>query len=178
MKLVSILVISALIICSSIAQGQDTNRNVPLSSIGAYGSTFENVNYNTSSEMKMGNIVYSDGIQFYSEFHPNSKEHEAYFNLDRSYDHLTGLIGMDDKSKLYPQYGYKGITLTLLGDDRELQKFTMANGDLPVSVDLDVSGVRRLTLDATYQNDDSKGGVSNDAYIDLVNMILSRVPRA
>jgi hypothetical protein len=164
-----VLIILSLFICSSVAQ--NTGDHVYLSSIGAYRSTFEKVKYNTSSEIRMGNVVYSEGIQFYSPVsggpgYGSYKDHTAYFNLDRTYNRLTGQIGIDDKSTIENK-----VTLTLLGDDKELQKITMLASDLPVSVDLDVSGVRRLTLDVVSDDQSVR-----DLYLDLVNMVLEKHP--
>lgn len=170
MRRIGVLLILSFLIYPGLAQ--TAGDHVPLSSVGVYRSTFEEVNYNTSSEMKMGNIVYQEGIQLYSQFWQNSKQYDAYFNLDRSYNRLTGLLGIDDKSRFTSKY--KGMTLTLLGDDKELQKFTLANGDLPVSVDLDVSGVRRLTLNAMYNDE---GLDTEYAYVDFVNTALWKLPQ-
>jgi hypothetical protein len=163
------VLITLLFIYPSIAQ--NSGDHVDLSSIGAYRSTFDKVSYNTSSDMKMGSIGYSDGMQFYSsEVSSRKVEQMAYFNLNKNYNHLTGQVGIDDKTNVQ-----KGkVTFTFAGDDRELQTITMYPADLPVSVDLDVSGVRRLTLDVTSESSD---GVYRDVFIDLVNMILWKQPQ-
>lgn len=163
-----------LFIYPSIAQ--NTGDHVDLSSIGAYRSTFDKMSYNTSSDMRMGNVAYSDGMQFYSQVgysDPGQDEHTAYFNLDKLYNHLTGLIGIDDKSNI--KNGK--VTLTFTGDDKTLQTITMLPADLPVSLDLDVSGVRRLTLDVTSDENHKQGGYVRDLYIDPVNMILWKQPQ-
>lgn len=172
MKALGILIILVLFIGQSIAQNAEGN--VYLSSLGAYRSTFDKVNYNTSSEIKMGNVVYPEGIQFSSRskwcgsstYDPScsSRDDDAYFNLNGEYSRLTGFIGIDDKSSLE----YK-VTLSFIGDDKELQKITMLASDLPKSIDLDVSGVRRLTLDSVL---DEHGSDRGYLYLDLVNMTL------
>jgi hypothetical protein len=172
MRQIGVLLMLSFLIYSGLAQ--TAGDHIPLSSVGVYRSTFDKVNYNTSSEMKMGNILYQEGIQLFSPFYSSKKQHDAYFNLDRSYNRLTGLLGIDDKSQF--SSFYKGMTLTLLGDDKELQKVTFVNGDLPVSVDLDVSGVRRLSLDATYQ-EESGWDATENIYIDFVNTALWKLPQ-
>lgn len=178
MKALGILIILALFIGQSIAQ--NVEGNVYLSSLGAYRSTFDKVNYNTSSEIKMGNVVYPEGIQFSSRsrwcgsstYDPScsSRDDDAYFNLNGAYNRLTGFIGIDDKSSLE----YK-VTLSFMGDDKELQKITMLASDLPKSIDLDVSGVRRLTLDSVL---DEHGSDRGYLYLDLVNMTLWKSARS
>ena len=161
MRLMGGLILLSLSICVCVAQ--NTDDQVYLSAIGSYKSTFDKVSYNASSEIKMGNIVYSEGIKFHSP-HCGGGQYEGYFNLDRTYNRLTGLIGLDDKNDM------KEVTLILLGDERELRKIKMLNGDLPENVDLDVSGVRRLALVVI-----SKKGCSLD--VDLTNMVLQKLPQ-
>lgn len=168
MRGLDVLIVLFLFIYPTIAQ--NTGDHVYLSSIGAYRSTFDKVNYNTSSEIRTGNIVYSEGIQLYSQLY-YSKEFMAYFNLNKTYNRLTGLIGIDDKSDIRDT---DTVTLILTGDDKELQKITMLAADLPVNVDLDVSGVRRLALDATYN---ANTGTWKRLYIDLIKMILWKQPQ-
>lgn len=161
------LIILLLFIYPCIAQ--DCSNQVYLSSPigGAYRSTFDNVSYNTSSKMEMGNEIYSEGTQLCSDFISCPNKYDAYFNLNRSYDRLTGLIGIDDKSSFnWPPYR---VILTFLGDDKELQKITMAPGDLPANVDLNVSGVRRLNLDAISGNPVE---FYANVCIDFVNAVL------
>ncbi len=165
MKIVSIFIICSLFVCLSIAQEEP----VSLSKIGVYRSTFHNIYYNTSSTIQMGNVVYQDGIQLCQDdtcYNTETVLGEAHFNLDRAYNILTGLIGMDDKSTIS-----KEVALTLIGDDKELQKITMNPADLPINVNLNVSGVRRLTLKSV------RGERCERLYIDLANMVLSKVPK-
>lgn len=172
MRGIGVLIILSLFIYPSIAQNADDH--VYLSSIGAYRSTFEKVSYNADSEMRMGNIVYPEGIQFYSEVGSTSEnEHDAFFNLNKTYNRLTCLIGIDDKSSIKD-----GVTLTFTADDRELQKIDMLPADLPVSVDLDVSGVRRLMLHVnSHENEIKNHGYYQKLYIDLVNTALWKLPQ-
>jgi hypothetical protein len=165
MRWIGVLIILSSFIYPCIAQTVDDH--VYLSAIGAYKSTFDRVSYNTSADIKMGNIAYPEGIQFHSAIFSSSRQqNDAYFNLDRIYNRLTGLIGLDDDNQ------WEKVTLTFKGDDIELQKITMLNADLPVSVDLDVSGVRRLTLDVV--NEEGYGYLD----VDLTNMVLRMLPQA
>lgn len=161
MRFIGALILISLFIYAGLAQ--NANDQVYLSAIGSYKSTFDKVIYNTSSEIKMGNIIYPEGIKFRSSG-CGGNQYEAYFNLDRAYNRLTGLIGLDDKNDM------EKVTISLLGDELQLQKITMLNGDLPENVDLDVSGVRRLALVVICEK-----GCAID--VDLANMVLQKLPQ-
>lgn len=164
MKELSVIAILTVFICSSyvsiITVNAEVNTSVGgeftyLSNLHAYRVTFDNgVKYNYT-EMKMGNIEYHEGVQLSSSF---SNKYYAYFNLNGTYNNLIGLVGIDDIS-----INAAKVTLFFLGDDKELKKIDMIAGDLPVNINLDVSGVRRLTV---------KADQSHDTSIDLVNMTL------
>jgi hypothetical protein len=62
--------------------------------------------------------------------------------LNRKYSRLTGLVGLDDCTDNYAG----NATVSFLGDDRNLQTFDILPGDFPVTVNIDVSGVRKLTV--------------------------------
>jgi len=167
MKELSVIAIMTVFICSSYVSIITVNAEVNtseggefayLSNLQAYRITFDKgVKYN-DTEMKMGNIEYHEGIQL-SDF--QSKEYYAYFNLNGTYNRLIGLVGLDDTSTNSAK-----VTLFFLGDDKELIKIDMVAGDLPVNIDLDVSGVHRLTVKADQK--DHYGFTT----IDLVNMTL------
>jgi len=169
MKELSVIAILTVFICSSyvsiVTVNAEVNTSVGgeftyLSNLQAYRVTFDGVKYN-STEMKMGNIEYHEGIQLSSS---HSNEYYAYFNLNGTYNNLIGLVGLDDIGTNAAK-----VTLFFLGDDKELIKIDMVAGDLPVNINLDVSGVRRLTVKADHKH---KASASHDASIDLVNMTL------
>lgn len=167
MKELSVIAIMAIFICLNYVPIVLVNAEVNtsegekftyLSNIQAYRASFDKgVKYNYT-EMKIGNIEYHEGIQL-SDF--QSTEYYAYFNLNGTYNRLIGLVGLDDMSTNAAK-----VTLFFLGDDKELKKIDMVAGDLPVNLNLDVSGVRRLTVKA-YQKDHY--GFTT---IDLVNVTL------
>jgi len=163
MKELSVVAILTVFICSIVTVNAEVNTSeggefAYLSNLQAYRVTFDKgVEYNYT-EMKMGNIEYHEGIQLSGY---QSTEYYAYFNLNGTYKSLTGLVGLDDISTNAAK-----VTLFFLGDDKELVKMDMVAGDLPRNINLDVSGVRRLTVKADQKNHFSL------TTIDLVNMTL------
>ncbi|NPV63628.1 MAG: hypothetical protein HPY61_13575 [Methanotrichaceae archaeon] len=169
--------ILVLIISSGAAMSQDENiinatsiknasidiseeKSVYLSDLGAYRASFYEVEYDSKASMKIGNVEYNKGIQLYDN-HASGGEYDAYFNLNGEYSRLVGLLGLDDNT--YNDIGK--VKVSFIGDDRDLLDVDMVPGDLPINVDIDVSGVRRLIVRVSQER---------TAYVDLIDMILSK----
>lgn len=78
---------------------------------------------------------YNNGILFDSY---NGKQGHANFNLEGKYTNLTGLLGADQE----------GVTIKVdfIGDGNLIQSFDIVSGQLPVNVNLNVTGVRLLEI--------------------------------
>ncbi|MCJ7445338.1 MAG: NPCBM/NEW2 domain-containing protein [Methanotrichaceae archaeon] len=139
-----------------------SNGPIRLSSLGAYHSTFPDMKYDSSADMKIGNDAYEYGIQLIEcAFLAPSQYYVAYFNLKGDYSRLTGRIGLDDKTDTSGE-----VTVYFGKEDNILLDTLKINpGDLPTNVDIDVSGVNRLIISAPPRS-------SCTTYIDLIDMEL------
>lgn len=115
-----------------------------LSDLGAYRTeNFCSVKYNEFAKMKIGNIMYDKGVKIHAFY--GDDYYYAYFNLNGEYSRLSGLVGLDDNNNFDDD-----VTVTFIGDDVvELQTVKLHLGDFPVEVNIDVSGVRKLTIRGT-----------------------------
>lgn len=96
---------------------------------------------------------YNNGILFESFF--NKKGH-ANFNLEGKYTSLTGLLGADKKGAT--------IKVDFIGDGNLLQSFEIVSGQLPVNVNLNVTGVRLLEIEFER---DRQSGDSDTGFADI-----------
>jgi hypothetical protein len=126
------------------------------------------VKYNSDANMKIGDTLYDRGIQLGEtsgilDFIGSQVDYNfAYFNLNGEYSHLTGQIGLDDKTD-----NNAGEVIAIFGDAETqdgLQSIHLRPGDLPVDIDFDVSGIRQLAI-AVSKNQDR-------VYVDLINIVL------
>lgn len=137
-----------------------------LSDLGTYRTTFDQVLYDNDTFMKIGNIAYNKGVQLHRggegilDFLGHEESYFAYFNLNGKYSRLTGFVGLDDKT----ENGVGNVTVVFGGDERDIQTVLLRPGDLPVEVDIYVSGIQRLTVETPYSTE--------SAYIDLIDMAL------
>jgi hypothetical protein len=146
--------------------GKWNYRPMSLSDLGTYRTTIDRVYYvpyDSDASMVIANVRYEKGVQFKHGFSPNKNVY-ADFNLNGAYSHLSGFIGLDDKTSTC--WG-RNVTVTFIGDEIVLNTFDLYPGDLPVDVDIDLSGIRRLTV-WIYR------GTNCGTYVDLINMDLSK----
>ena len=87
------------------------------------------------TKLSLGGKEYNNGILFNSYTY---KKGHANFNLEGKYTNLTGLLGADQE----------GLTVKVdfIGDGKLLQSFDVVGGQLPVNVNLNVTGVRLLEI--------------------------------
>lgn len=64
------------------------------------------------------------------------------YNLNGKYKKFTGFLGIDDTTKNYS----KSVTITFMGDDKEIIHFSVKGGDTPLPVNIDLSGVLKLRI--------------------------------
>ncbi len=70
------------------------------------------------------------------------------YRLPDGYRRLTAVVGIDDRVA-----AGGAATLVIRGDDRELFTASLRGGEEPQTIDLDVSGVRTLTISTDYGAD-------------------------
>lgn len=87
------------------------------------------------TKFSLGGKEYNNGILFNSYTY---KKGHANFNLEGKYTNLTGLLGADQE----------GLTVKVdfVGDGKLIQSFDVVGGQLPVNVNLNVTGVRLLEI--------------------------------
>lgn len=102
----------------------------------------------------LGGKEYNNGILFDSYY---DKQGHANFNLEGKYTNLTGLLGADQE----------GITVKVdfIGDGMLLQSFDIVSGQLPVNVNLNVTGVRLLEM--KFDRTGQKPYISNTGFADI-----------
>lgn len=95
-----------------------------------------------NKNMIMGGINYNKGysMQFWSENYYS-------INLEGKYSNITGVIGIDDNSDTN---GNAQILIYGDNEDLVLGTYNIEQGGLPLNVDIDVSGIKKLKV---YQYD-------------------------
>jgi hypothetical protein len=117
------------------------------------------IKYNIDASLEINKVKYDKGIKLKIR---GTDEFLADFHLIAKYSQLTGLVGLDDATHDSVD---KKIKVIFQGDDKELYAIELNRGDLPVEIDIDVTGVHRLRVKA-INND------SYDAYVDLMKVQL------
>lgn len=94
-----------------------------------------------SPTLRVGGIAYSKGIALHSRS-------ELTFRLTGRFRTLQATAGIDDAA------GKGGnVELVIQGDDRELLRTTVAGGQAPIPIELDVAGVERLKIVVDFGDD-------------------------
>lgn len=96
-------------------------------------------------ELALGRRTYRKGLALHSRT-------RLVFRLPEGYRRLTALAGIDDRLS-----DQGSVKLDILGDDKTLLSAIVSGGDAPLPLDLDVSGVRRLTIVVDFGNDQDVG---------------------
>ena len=89
-----------------------------------------------NQSVKLAGKEYNNGISFESFL--IGQDGFANFNLEGKYTNLTGLLGLDEAEH--------EVKVDFVGDGKLLKSFTIIGGQLPVDVNLDVTGVRLLEI--------------------------------
>ncbi|MCL2235949.1 MAG: stalk domain-containing protein [Defluviitaleaceae bacterium] len=71
----------------------------------------------------------------------NNNQLETHHNLGGAYSRLTGLFGRVDGAP-----GNREATVTILGDGTPIHSFVLGGGQMPVNLDVDVTGVQLLVV--------------------------------
>lgn len=124
---------------------------------GSYMSDILGVYYNSNTvnineDMWMGSEKYNKGYSMLF--------HESYrynINLNGKYKNISGTLGLDDNESNY------NTVIEIYGDDELLGSYTLNVGELPIDIDINVSGVKKLEVKG------SKGGY---AQVDFANVII------
>lgn len=96
-------------------------------------------------ELALGRRTYRKGLALHSRT-------RLVFRLPEGYRRLTALAGIDDRLS-----DQGSVKLDIMGDDKTLLSAIVSGGDAPLPLDLDVSGVRRLTIVVDFGNDQDVG---------------------
>ena len=92
-------------------------------------------------ELTLARRTYRKGLALHSRT-------RLVFRLPEGYRRLTALAGIDDRLS-----DQGNVKLEIVGDEKTLLSAIVSGGDAPLPVDLDVSGVRRLTILVDFAND-------------------------
>ena len=106
--------------------------------------------------LMLENVSYAKGLAVHSRTTLN-------YRLTREFQKLAVLAGIDDR---FRSEGH--ATLKVLGDGRELLSKELIGGEPPTEIDVDVRGVRRLTVLVDFGADRSDVG----DYVNLCNARL------
>lgn len=90
------------------------------------------------------------GIKGYSGYgmgKHQSRTGYGKFNLEGKYHHITGklgadLVGMDKVGN--------AVSIKFFGDDKLIKEYNFQTGNLPIDVDLDVTGVKDFKIEFSY----------------------------
>lgn len=102
----------------------------------------------------LGGKEYDNGIIYGTYSWPFKGS--SNFNLEGKYTNLTGLLGADRQNCT--------MKVDFIGDGKLLQSFEIVGGQLPVNVNLNVTGVRLLEINAEKVDGDS---YSYTAFVDI-----------
>ncbi|MBE1446081.1 NPCBM/NEW2 domain-containing protein [Paenibacillus sp. OAS669] len=119
-----------------------------------------------SGEFSIAGTKYSHGIGFESAFYLSAGGMGSVdYNLDGKYRKLTGLIGIDDYKKNSKNFG----TIKVLADGKEIYSSPkMMGGDKAIPIDIDVTGVAKMKIIFTEDQQFYK----DNTFIDLVEAKL------
>jgi hypothetical protein len=92
-------------------------------------------------ELALGRRTYRKGLALHSRT-------RLVYRLPEGYRRLTALAGIDDRLS-----DQGSVKLDIVGDEKTLLSAIVTGGDAPLPLDLDVSGVRRLTILVDFGND-------------------------
>lgn len=96
---------------------------------------FSKDNSNVESNYKLAGVEYKNAIEFWSY---TNKEGHANFNLEGKYTNLTAKLGANKAGTT--------IHFDFIADGRLLQSYDVISGQLPIDVNLDVTGVSLLEI--------------------------------
>lgn len=110
-----------------------------------------------NNSVKLAGKEYNNGISF--ESHKVGDTGYANFNLEGKYTNLTGLLGLDSAEYM--------VKVNFIGDGRLLQSYDIVGGQLPINVNLDVTGVRLLEMKF-----EKTEGISRYTYTNFVDIMV------
>ncbi len=91
--------------------------------------------------MRLDGVQYERGIALHSRT-------VAVYRLSGPYRRFQAIAGIDDRVR--PR---GNVRLIISGDGRELLAKTIAGTDAPLEIDVDLTGVRRLTIEVDFGED-------------------------
>ncbi|MCL2621328.1 MAG: NPCBM/NEW2 domain-containing protein [Defluviitaleaceae bacterium] len=146
------------------AHGQGATPDIPTAAGNrladtAFHGTGLNTNANnhtaTTGSVNMVGATHTN-VTTYQTIHGNHNI-ETHHNLGGSYTRLTGLFGRVDGHA-----GTRSATVTFIGDGTPIHSVVLESGQMPVSIDVDVTGVQLLVVRVTsHANNAPNAGAGN-----------------
>lgn len=118
-----------------------------------------NQNYN-KDKITIAGKQYQKGIspRIAPRWRP-TKSISVDYNLNGNYKKFTGELGADDVTR----NSTNDLTITFIGDDKELGSFTIKGGDNPLPVSIDLTGVLKFRIVFEVEGDADVAGAIGDA---------------
>jgi len=149
--------------------GQGATPDIPTAQGNRLAETaFHGTNFNSSNSGLSTNVLASANIV--GATHTNVTNYrvvngntaaETHHNLGGAYTNLTGLFGRMDGSN-----GTRSATVTILGDGVPIHTFDLLTGQMPVNLNVDVTGVQLLVVQVrSFHNNDANSGAGNTQWI-------------
>lgn len=141
----------------------DNQNNTPVPTSGQYLTdimdpfSIERANVYKTSDRKSLSLAgkeYTNGVLYRSYY---DRKGHTNFNLDGQYTNLTGKLGADQEGST--------IRFDFIADGTIIQSYDIISGQLPVDVNLNVSGVRLLEIKYEVTTNSMK---SNSAFADIM----------
>ncbi|MCL2856014.1 MAG: NPCBM/NEW2 domain-containing protein [Defluviitaleaceae bacterium] len=143
------------------AHGAGATPDIPAAAGNRLAETaFDGTGFNTNAmnrtetlaSVNMVGVAHTN-VTAYRTIHGNHNV-ETRHNLGGSYTRLTGLFGRVDGHT-----GTRSATVTFIGDGTPIQTLTLESGQMPLSVDVDVTGVQLLVVRVTsFANNAANAG--------------------
>jgi len=127
-----------------------------------HGTNLNSNNNNRTDVLSTASMVGAahTNVTSYRTIHGNNAQ-ETHHNLGGAYTRLTGLFGRADGSN-----GTRSATVTIIGDGTPIHTFDLLTGQMPISVDVDVTGVQLLVVQVrSFHNNDANSGSGNTQWI-------------
>jgi len=150
------------------SHGQEATPDIPaaqgnrLADTAFDGTSFNSNRHPSANVLASANMVGAThtNVTHYRTIYGNSTT-ETHHNLDGAYTNLTGLFGRMDGSN-----GTRSAAVTILGDGVPIHTFDLLSGQMPVNLDVDVTGVQLLVVQVrSFPANDANSGAGNTQWI-------------
>lgn len=135
--------------------GDGTNGLMMSDIVPVYYSSAGYRNYAVNDSITMAGVDYTKGYSFYAD---DNTTNTYSLNLQGKYSEIKGLFGFEDLSDIGT------VSVNILGDGKALKTFSLQGGQLPITLDIPVKGIKRLDFKLTPNNN------STSVDFDFVNV--------